>query len=50
LKAKLSLDGEEVKLNPFVESLIVNINEAIVVTLKVEKPKWDKLELKITRE
>jgi hypothetical protein len=50
LKTKLYLDEEEIKLNDFVESILANIMDGFVSSLRLTNAEWNALELKIFKD
>ncbi len=45
---KISINNKAFPLNPFVEELLLNINQSFIETLK-QTEQWDTIEIKITR-
>jgi hypothetical protein len=50
LKIELNIDGENIPLNDFVESVLANIITGFISSLKLKKEKWNTLEIKLTEE
>lgn len=49
MEVRLTVDGEEIELNPFVMKIIGRVVEALATSLKGVDENWRKIELEVVR-
>ncbi|MEM4575706.1 MAG: hypothetical protein QXR27_06020 [Archaeoglobaceae archaeon] len=49
MEVRLSVDGMEVELNPFVTKIIARVVEALVTSLKGVDENWRRIELEVIK-